>query len=130
MLWSWKGFSFKVYYPKTSTSYLEYSLSCGSLFGSDILNICPAFFVENIFNTTIVMENHPEEKEQQSVKEKYRGDALNFYKSFDEALKFREGDNFATKSLKLVARVLGITFFILISPFVMFGLFVAFIAAG
>ncbi len=76
------------------------------------------------------MENHPEEKEQQSVKEKYRGDALNFYKSFDEALKFREGDNFVTKSLKLVARVLGITFFILISPFVMFGLFVAFIAAG
>ena len=76
------------------------------------------------------MENHPKENEEQSVKDKYKGDALNFYKSFDEALKFREGDSLATKSLKLVARVFGITFFILISPFVMFGLFVAFIAAG
>lgn len=78
------------------------------------------------------MENHPENTDQneESYVEKYRGDALNFYKSFDEALKIHKGDNFAVKALKLVARVLGITFFILISPFVMFGLFVAFIAAG
>jgi hypothetical protein len=110
---------------------MEYSLFCGSIYGIDILYICIYFFNEHKINTKIVMENHPEEREQeQSVADKYRGDALNFYKSFDEALKIREGDNFAAKVLKLVARVFGITFFILISPFVMFGLFVAFIAAG
>lgn len=76
------------------------------------------------------MTNNQEEEDQKSHSGKYKGEALNAYRAFDEALKVRKGDHFVVKVLKVTGRVLGITFFILLSPLVMIGLFLAFIAAG
>ena len=76
------------------------------------------------------MENNQEPPENESYSDKYKGEALNAYKSFDEALKIRSGDNFLLKIAKVLGRVLGISLFVLISPFVLLGLFLAVIAAG
>jgi hypothetical protein len=76
------------------------------------------------------MENKEAPEENETHADKYKGEALNAYRAFDETLKVNEGDNFAIKILKVLGRVFGITFFILISPFVMIGLFFALIAAG
>ena len=76
------------------------------------------------------MENNQESPENESYSDKYKGEALNAYKSFDEALKIRSGDNFMIKIAKVLGRVLGISLFIFMSPFVILGLFLAFVAAG
>ena len=76
------------------------------------------------------MTDKKETPDEKSYSDKYKGEALNAYRAFDEALKIRPGDNFALKVLKVTGRVLGITFAILLSPFVAIGLFFAFIAAG
>jgi hypothetical protein len=76
------------------------------------------------------MTDNQEEKEPQSHADKYKGEALNAYRAFDAALKIKAGDNFLVKISKVTGRVLGISFFILLSPFVMLGLFFALIAAG
>ncbi|MCB0654096.1 MAG: hypothetical protein KDC85_22645 [Saprospiraceae bacterium] len=76
------------------------------------------------------MTNNEEEEDQKSPSDKYKGEALNAYRAFDEVLKVRKGDHFAVKVLKVTGRVLGITLFILLSPLVMIGLFLAFIAAS
>lgn len=76
------------------------------------------------------MENNENLPDEQSHADKYKGEALNAYRAFDEALKILPGDNLAIKILKILGRIFGITFFILISPFVMIGLFFALIAAG
>ncbi len=76
------------------------------------------------------MENNQESPEEKTHVAKYKGEAINAYRTFDEALKINEGDNFAIKILKVTGRIFGITIFILISPFVMLGLFFALIAAG
>ena len=63
------------------------------------------------------MENKVAPEEKETHTDKYRGEALNAYRTFDEALKIKEGDSFVIKILKVLGRIFGITFFILISPF-------------
>lgn len=76
------------------------------------------------------MTNKEETPDQTSYSDKYKGEALNAYRAFDEALKINPEDGFVMRALKLTGRVLGITIAIILSPFVALGLFFALIAAG
>ena len=76
------------------------------------------------------MEKNQESPENESYTDKYKGESLNVYRSFDEALKIRSGDNFLLKIAKVLGRVLGISLFVLMSPFVLLGLFLGVVAAG
>lgn len=72
-------------------------------------------------------ENLPEEE---SYADKYKGEVMTAWRTFDETLKINPEDGFVMRVLKVTGRVLGITVAIILSPFVALGLFFAFIAVS
>ena len=71
------------------------------------------------------MDNPPSEEDP---KAKLMNDARESYQRFDDIVTIREGDSMLTKVGKVSLRILGITIMIILSPFLIIGLAIAFAA--
>lgn len=74
------------------------------------------------------MEQQPSDSESPQAHEEALDKMKSTYQSLDQRLAIREGDHIAVVVLKIGLRLLAIGVMILLSPFLLIGLLVAFMA--
>ncbi|MCB0635112.1 MAG: hypothetical protein KDC54_00760 [Lewinella sp.] len=74
------------------------------------------------------MSIHPEEPQEQNAAGKMLDATRNSYRGFQDLVRFRDDDPLWVLGYKLVLRFFGILFMIILSPFLVIGLTIAFLA--